>query len=120
MSENNKPPIMEAIELLVLKYQVSRLYAEIDDKVADLRDRFGANRFDYDLNELPDPLPTTDEFTTEVVQNMLGKGLYFKLEIVDNLSKLITGEQVSKSVGFTPVTFSSSSLKRKPESLKEK
>lgn len=107
-----KPEINEVLEIMAMKKQAQELYDEIDNQIAQIKDEFGAGRFDYDLDELQ------DGDLSDFADKLWSKGQYFKLEITDNAEKLQAGDTVFKSTFIKPVSFSSRSLKRCPESLK--
>jgi len=103
----SKPKLEHVLAILEKKEQASKLYDEIDARIAELVDEFGAARFDYDL----------DEAQHVNVDAQREKGQFLKFEIVDNVAELSTGETIWKSVTFKPVSFSSRALKRRPKSL---
>lgn len=51
---SNKPDIKEVLEINRMKEQAKALYDEIDARVADIKAEYGADRFDYDLEEFVD------------------------------------------------------------------
>lgn len=110
---NAKPNLIEVLEIAMLKKEVDDLYAEIDRRVAKIKEEFGAGRFDYDLNNLAGGEIDALMFGKEMQEN----GRYFKFEIVDNLKKLEEDGSFWKSVVFKPFSLSSRSLKRCPKSL---
>ena len=108
----NKPNVSDILEIVQMKAEATALYEKIDKRTAEIMTEFGAGRFDYDLNQ------AAKNNYHPVVDELLEKGQYLKFQLEDNIKKLQSGGAVWKSVGFKPVSFSSSSLKRCPESLK--
>lgn len=104
----NKPDIETVLRIIRMKREAQELYEEVDKEIAKIKENYGSARFDYDLEELP----------ADMVDDMKADGRWLKFEIVDNLAEMNAGESVWTSATFKPLTFSSKSLKRCPESLK--
>ena len=113
-----KPELSAVLAIAKLKKTANEIYDEIDERVAEIKkefgvDQLGVNRFDYDLDDLPDEATLAayrDELRTDA--------RYFKLEIVDNLARLRDTGEVWKSTAFKSVSFSTRPLKNCPKSLK--
>jgi len=97
----NKPDVNEVLEIKRMKIEAVALYVEIDNRIQAICDKYGAQRYDYDLGEADDE----------------GKR-YLKFEVTDNIRKMQDGEDVWKSVPFKPVSFSIGMLKNCPRALK--
>ena len=108
-----KPKFIDVLTIIFMKKQVTELYEEIDKRVSDIHNEFGEGRYDYEIGSID-----VEGELAEFAEEMKEKGNYFKFEIENNITSLMSGESVFKSVSVKPVSFSSRSLKRKPESLK--
>lgn len=109
----DKPNLEHVLSILEMKEQASRLYDEIDARVAEMAEEFGAGRFDYDL----DTNTVGVDFPAILLVKQREKGQFLKFEIVDNVAELVAGETVWKSAGIKPLSFSARALKRCPKSL---
>lgn len=109
---SNKPRLAEVLDILRMKAEATALYDEIDRRTSEMMVDFGPGRFDYDLNQ------ADGDNYHPFVDELLPNGCYLKFELEDNVQKLKDGGAVWKSVGFKPVSFSSGSLKKCPDSLK--
>lgn len=96
-----KPQLKTVQAIIEKKEQAIALLNEVEALTSELEQKYGEVRFDYDLGE----------------ENDKGQR-YLKFEIVDNIEKLNRGEQVFQQTVFKRTTFTSSMLKRLPESLK--
>ena len=113
-----KPDLLVVLEIALMKKKATELYDEIDDRVAQLYDEFGASRFDYDLKDLPDGGFNQMSEILEFGKSLLEEKQYFKFEIIDNLKTMVEEGVVWKSTSFKPVSFASGALKNAPKSLK--
>ena len=111
-----KPDLLVVLEIALMKKKATELYDEIDDRVAQLYDEFGASRFDYDLKDLK--LDWEYPEAVEFGKSLLEEKRYFKFEIIDNLKTMVEEGVVWKSTSFKPVSFASGALKNAPKSLK--
>ena len=109
------PEITRVLEIIMLKNEVKELYEEIDRKIAEVKEKHGEGRFDYDLAPLDGFI---EGHVLKTYEDLREKGQYLKFEIVDNIGRLEEGT-FFKNVAVKPVSFSSRSLKNKPKSLKE-
>ena len=108
-----KPNTQDVLQIMEMKAQAAVLYEEIDRRITEIKAQYGVGRFDFDLEEF------LDEYDGNAYdERIMDNGRYLKLEIKDNAQALQNGEAVFTSVSFKPVSFSTSSLKRCPESLK--
>jgi len=112
-----KPELIEVLEIVMMKDEATKLYDEIDRRIAVIKKECGAGRYDYDLSILYSDTGNEAE-SVEFGIRLREDAQYLKLEIVDNVAKMAKGESVWKSTPFKPVSFSSASLKRCPDSLK--
>jgi len=110
-----KPELLEVLEILKMKEEAKKLYDEVDVRINKLFMECGASRYDYDLNALPLIAETDAE---KFGFHLRKETRYLKLEIVDNLTKLLDDGSFWKSVVFKAVSFSVRTLKRCPASLK--
>jgi hypothetical protein len=105
----SKPNLEHVLSILEMKERASRLYDEIDSRVAEIAEEFGAGRFDYDLEGV--------HVNMDFADAQRDKGRFLKFEIVDNVAELTSGATVWKSAGIKPISFSARALKRCPKSL---
>lgn len=110
----SKPNLVDVLDVVRMKAEATALYDEIDRRIAGMMAEYGAGRYDYDVVDYIESSSLPGEFVLDLVES----GRYLKFELEDNVGKLASGEAVWKSVGLKPVSFSSGSLKRCPDSLK--
>ncbi|MCP5016891.1 MAG: hypothetical protein GY938_16725 [Ketobacter sp.] len=105
--------IEKALKLMGLKRQAEEIYNEIDNIVAELIEKNGFGRMDFDLEKFLD-----GQINNEYDETLMENGRYLKLELTDNIAALSEGLTVWKSTPFKPVSFELRPLKRCPASLK--
>ena len=109
-----KPDLSEVLRVIQRKEEIAKLYEENDAAIAKMLEEYGEGRFDYDLNKIGGLGSDVQQIAIDSVDNGYR---YLKFELTDNIQALKAGK-IFKSTSFSPVSFSSRSLKRCPESLK--